>query len=144
MPLEERKRWIIFVTSRNIQISLLTKGAFVWDQSGIRITGILQVSVCLGAILIPEYLDSILGILLPDSQNIFRNTFLFRNIPKRTRPYFLMNLWKVLHDVLFWSRGTRKCLLFADDFKDKACELLLISSWLYCHYPQVCVPAFLF
>ena len=46
----------------------------------------MQVSVCLGAILIPEYLDSILGILLPDSQNIFRNTFLFRNIPKRTRP----------------------------------------------------------
>ena len=29
-------------------------GAFIWDQSGIRIIGI---SVCLGAILIPEYLD---------------------------------------------------------------------------------------
>ena len=42
----------------------LTKGAFVWDQSGIRIIGIMQVSVCLGAILIPEYLDSILAILL--------------------------------------------------------------------------------
>ena len=39
-----------------------TKGAFVWDQSGIRIIGIMQVSVCLGAILIPEYLDSILAI----------------------------------------------------------------------------------
>ena len=37
------------------------KGAFVWDQSGIRIIGIMQVSVCLGAILIPEYLDSILA-----------------------------------------------------------------------------------
>ena len=38
----------------------LTWGAFVWDQSGIRIIpiiGILRVSVCLGAILIPEYLD---------------------------------------------------------------------------------------
>lgn len=34
-----------------------TKGAFVWDQSGIRIIGIMQVSVCLGAILIPEQLD---------------------------------------------------------------------------------------
>ena len=34
-----------------------SKGAFVWDQSGIRIIGIMQVSVCLGAILIPEYLD---------------------------------------------------------------------------------------
>ena len=32
-------------------------GAFVWDQSGIRIFGIMRVSVCLGAILIPEYLD---------------------------------------------------------------------------------------
>ena len=43
----------------------VTKGAFVWDQSGIRIIGMMQVSVCLGAILIPEYLDSILAILLP-------------------------------------------------------------------------------
>ena len=41
------------------------KGAFVWDQSGLRIIGIIQVSVCLGVILIPEYLDSILAILLP-------------------------------------------------------------------------------
>ena len=48
----------------------------------------MQVSVCLGAILIPEYLDSNLAILLQEqnSRNIFRNTFLFRNIPKRTRP----------------------------------------------------------
>ena len=35
-----------------------TKGAFVWDQSRIRIIGIMQVSVCLGAILILEYVDS--------------------------------------------------------------------------------------
>ena len=35
----------------------ITKVAFVWDQSGIRIIGIMRVSVCLGAILIPEYLD---------------------------------------------------------------------------------------
>ena len=35
----------------------VTKGAFVWDQSGIRITGIMRVCVCLGAILIPESLD---------------------------------------------------------------------------------------
>ena len=48
----------------------------------------MQVSVCLGAILIPEDLDFILAILLQEqnSRNIFRNTFLFRNIPKRTRP----------------------------------------------------------
>ena len=44
------------------------KGAFVWDQSGIGIIGIMQVSVCLGAILIPEYLDSILAILLPGAE----------------------------------------------------------------------------
>ena len=36
---------------------VLAKGAFVWDQSGIGIIGIMRVSVCLGAILIPEYLD---------------------------------------------------------------------------------------
>ena len=36
-----------------------TKGAFVWDKSGIRIVGILRINVRLGAILIPGYLDSI-------------------------------------------------------------------------------------
>ena len=44
------------------------KGAFVWDQSGIRIIGIIRVSVCLGAILIPEYLDSIPAILLQGAE----------------------------------------------------------------------------
>ena len=39
------------------QRSAETSGAFVWDQSGIRIIGKTRVSVCLGAILIPEYLD---------------------------------------------------------------------------------------
>ena len=29
----------------------------MWDQSRIRIIGIMRVSVCLGAILIPDYLD---------------------------------------------------------------------------------------
>ena len=38
-------------------LSLYPSGAFVWDQSGIRIIGIMRVSVCLGANLIPEYLD---------------------------------------------------------------------------------------
>ena len=50
------------------------KGTFVWDQSGIRIIGIMRVSVCLGAILIPEYQEQ-------NSRNIFRNIFLIRNIP---------------------------------------------------------------
>ena len=34
-----------------------TMGAFVWDQSGIRIIGIMQVSVRLAALPITEYLD---------------------------------------------------------------------------------------
>ena len=35
-----------------------TKGMFIWDQSGRRIIGIMHVSICLGAILIPEYLGA--------------------------------------------------------------------------------------
>ena len=35
-----------------------SKGAFVWDQSGIRIVEVVQESFRLGAIFIPEYLDS--------------------------------------------------------------------------------------
>ena len=45
-----------------------TQGAFVWDQSGIRITGIIQVSVCLGAILIPDYPDFHSGYFTPRSR----------------------------------------------------------------------------
>ena len=45
-----------------------TKGAFVWDQSGMRIIGIMRVSVCLGAILIPEYLDFHSGYSAPRSK----------------------------------------------------------------------------
>ena len=47
-----------------------TKGVFVWDQSGTRIVGIMQVSIHLGAILIPEYLDSIPTILLPRAESL--------------------------------------------------------------------------
>ena len=45
-----------------------TQGAFVWDQSGIRIIGIMRVSVCLGAILILEYLDFHSGYSTPRSR----------------------------------------------------------------------------
>ena len=48
--------------------SSVIQGAFVWDQSGIRIIGIMQVGVRFGAILIPEYLDSIPAILLPRAE----------------------------------------------------------------------------
>ena len=47
---------------------VFTQGAFVWDQSGLRIIGIMRVNVCLGAILIPEYLEFILAILLPGAE----------------------------------------------------------------------------
>ena len=44
------------------------KGAFVWVQSGIRIIGIMRVRVCLGAILISEYLDFHSGYSAPGSR----------------------------------------------------------------------------
>ena len=40
-----------------------SQGAFVWDQSGIRIIGIMQVSVHLAALPTPEYLDFFLEYL---------------------------------------------------------------------------------
>ena len=43
-------------------------GAFVWDESGIRIIGIMQVSVHLAAIPIPEYLDFHSGYSAPRSR----------------------------------------------------------------------------
>ena len=45
-----------------------SEGAFVWDQSGIRKIGIMRVSICLGAILIPEYLDFHSGYSTPRSR----------------------------------------------------------------------------
>ena len=45
-----------------------TKGAFVWDQSGIRITRIRRVSICLGTILILECLDFHSGYFTPRSR----------------------------------------------------------------------------
>ena len=61
------------------------KGAFVWDQSGIRKIGIMQVSVCLGATFIPAGIPRFPFPLFcsqgQNNRNIFRNVFLFRNIP---------------------------------------------------------------
>ena len=47
---------------------IATEGAFVWDQSGIRITGIMQISVRLAALPIPEYLDFHSGYSAPRSR----------------------------------------------------------------------------
>ena len=43
-------------------------GAFVWDQSGIRIIGKMQFSVGLAALPIPEYLDFHSGYSAPRSR----------------------------------------------------------------------------
>ena len=45
----------------------------------------MQVSVCLGAILIPEYLDSILAILLPGAEYILIPEYSQTNAPKVAR-----------------------------------------------------------
>ena len=64
-----------------------TKGAFVWDQSGIRIIGIMRVSVCLGAILIPEYLDSHSGYSAPWSRiaGIYSGIYSYSGISQTKR-----------------------------------------------------------
>ena len=51
----------------------------------------MQVSVCLGAILIPEYLDFHSGYSAPRSRiaGIYSGIYSYSGIyPKRTRPYF--------------------------------------------------------
>ena len=67
------------------------KGAFVWDQSGIRIIGIMQVSVRLVALPIPEYLDFHSGYSAPRSRiagiysGIYSHSRIFPNERERTR-----------------------------------------------------------
>ena len=75
------------------------KGAFVWNQSGIRIIIKMRVSVCLGAILIPDFPS---GYSAP-GRNIFRNIFLFRNIPNE----HALKLIAILHRCWFtnWFLG---------------------------------------
>ena len=68
----------------HVEIGHLTKGAFVWDQSGIRFWQFCAQE--------------------ENSRNIFRNTFLFRTIPKGTRPKydaFRMNRDQVM-DLEIW------------------------------------------
>ena len=69
-------------------IILHFKGAFVWDQSGIRITGIMRVSVCLGAILIPEYLDFHSGYSAPRSRisEIYSGIYSYSGISQTHAP----------------------------------------------------------
>ena len=72
--------WAVKVFER-LEVS---KGAFVWDQSGIRIIGIMRVSDFFGSYShsrIPGFPFRLFCSQEQNSQNIFRNIFLFRNIP---------------------------------------------------------------
>ena len=76
-------------TTLNVTVKLTEiKGAFVWDQSGIRIIGIMRVSVCLGAILIPEYLDFHSGYSTPGSRiaGIYSGINSYSGIPQTNAP----------------------------------------------------------
>ena len=71
----------------------MTMGVFVWDQSGIRIMGIMRVSVCLGAIRIPEYLDFNSGYSAPRSRiagiysGIYSGMYFYSGISQTNAPY---------------------------------------------------------
>ena len=76
-------------------LAILLRGAFFWAQSRIRIIGIMRVSVWLGAILIPEYLDFHSGYFAPGSRiaGIYSGIYPYPEYPKRTRPrYFTLGL----------------------------------------------------
>ena len=64
------------------------KGTFVWDQFGIRITGIMRVSVCLGAIPIREYLDFHSGYSTPRSRiaGIYSGMYSYSGISQTNEP----------------------------------------------------------
>ncbi len=61
------------------------KGAFIWDQSRIRIIGIMRVSVRLAALLNPEFLDFHSGYSAPRSR-LTGSYIPIPEYPKRTRP----------------------------------------------------------
>ena len=69
-------------------IQAVIKGVFVWDQSRIRITGIMRVRVCLGAILIPEYLDFHSGFSAPRSRiaGIYSEIYSYSGISQTNAP----------------------------------------------------------
>ena len=79
----------------------LPKGAFVWDQSGIRIIGIMQVSVRLAALPIPEYLDFHSGYSAPRSRipgiysRIYSYSRIFPN--ERTLNVYIISKRKTIH-----------------------------------------------
>ena len=81
-----------------LHVNQLTKGAFVWDQSGIIIIGIIQVSVRLAALPIPEYLDFHSGYSAPSSRIAGIYSRIFPN--ERAQSVFLWK-WPSLASSLF-------------------------------------------
>ena len=67
---------------------MTNKGAFVWDQSGIGIIEIVRVSVCLGTILLPEYLDFHSGYSAPRSRiaGIYLGIYSYSGISQTNAP----------------------------------------------------------
>ena len=85
------------------------------------IIGIMRVSVCLGAILIPEYLDFHSGYSTPmqeqNSRNIFRNIFFFRNIPKdRALNLRIAKLYSPSLEVVAWVEDAQLIFLIFHTF----------------------------
>ena len=85
-------------TARNLFRSSHLKGAFVWYQSGIRIIGIMQVSVRLAALPIPEYLDFHSGYSAPRSRiaGIYSRIYSYSRIFPNERA--LNNMMHAMHE----------------------------------------------
>ena len=83
---ETGKKSILY--SDHVHVGLTFQGAFVWDQSGIRMIGIMRVSVCSGAILIPEYLDFHSGYSAPRSRiaGIYSGIYSYSGISQTNAP----------------------------------------------------------
>ena len=80
-----------------------------WDQSGIRIIGIMRVSVCLGAFLIPEHLDFHSGYSASRSRiaGIYSGIYSYSGITQTNAPlkspFFLSQIYSFLSYLLLLS-----------------------------------------
>ena len=84
-----RRRSYVENISKKVSFNVnksFTKGEFVWDQSG---KGIMRVSVCMGVILIPEYLDFHSGYSAPRSRiaGIYSRIHSYSGISQTNVPY---------------------------------------------------------
>jgi len=79
-------------------VFVFIKGAFVWDQSGIRIIEIMRVSVCLGAMLIPEYLDLYSSYSAPRSRiaGINSGIYSYSRISQTNPPFRLVTKYFII------------------------------------------------